>query len=138
MNYLSDLTDDWVELENLTETIPLSTEQLDQALELSNQIGNEAKKWQVYLQVLALLSFEEWLQQREPDISIEREGVSVLQPQYANALDAICNLRVGEFKICLIPTISFSDEEVTVPRAVVDLPEFTAHFYIVIGIEEEL
>ena len=138
MNYLSDLTDDWVELENLTETIPLSTEQLDQALELSNQIGNEAKKWQVYLQVLALLSFEEWLQQREPDISIEREGVSVLQPQYANALDAVCNLRVGEFKICLIPTISFSDEEVTVPRAVVDLPEFTAHFYIVIGIEEEL
>ncbi len=80
MNYLTDLTDDWVEFEKLTETIPLEAEQLDQALELSDQIGNEARKWQVYLQVLALLSFEEWLQQREPDISIERERSSVLQP----------------------------------------------------------
>jgi hypothetical protein len=138
MNYLTDLIDDWVEFENLTETIPLEAEQLDQALELSNQIGNEARKWQVYLQGLALLSFEEWLQQREPEISVDRERSSVLQPQYANALDAVCNLNIGEFRVCLIPTISFSDEEVTVARAVVDLPEFAAHFYVIIGIEEEL
>jgi hypothetical protein len=138
MNYLTDLTDDWVEFENLTETIPLESEQLDQALELSDQIGNEARKWQVYLQVLALLSFEEWLQQREPEICVNRERCSVLQPQYANALDAVCNLNIGEFRVCLIPTISFSDKEVTVPRAVVDFPEFAAHFYVIIGIEEEL
>jgi hypothetical protein len=138
MNYLTDLTDDWVEFEKLTETIPLEAEQLDQALELSDQIGNEARKWQVYFQVLALLSFEEWLQQREPEICVNRERSSVLQPEYANALDAVCNLNIGEFRVCLIPTISFSDEEVTVPRAVIDLPEFTAHFYVVIGIEEEL
>jgi hypothetical protein len=138
MNSLSNLTDEWVEFENLTETIPLEPEQFDQAGELSEQIGNEARKWQVYLQALALLSFEEWLQQREPEISLERERASVLQPQYANAINAVCNLNVGEFKVCLIPNISFSDEEVIVPRAIIDLPEFTAHFYVVIGIEEEL
>jgi hypothetical protein len=138
MNSLSDLTDDWVEFENFTETIPLEPEQFDQAGELSDRIGNEARKWQVYLQALALLSFEEWLQQREPEISVNRERASVLQPQYANAIDAVCNLNVGEFKVCLIPTISFTDEEVIIPRAVRDLPEFTAHFYVVIGIEEEL
>ncbi len=138
MNSLSDLTDDWVEFENLTETIPLEPEQFDHAVELSEQIGNEARKWQVYLQALALLSFEEWLQQREPEISVNREHASVLQPQYANAINAVCNLNVGEFKVCLIPNISFSDEEVIVPRAIIDLPEFTAHFYVVIGIEEEL
>ncbi|HEY9296875.1 MAG TPA: DUF1822 family protein, partial [Phormidium sp.] len=55
-----------------------------------------------------------------------------------NAIDAVFNLRVGEFKVCLIPTITLTDKEVTIPRAVVDLPEFTAHFYVVIGIEEEL
>lgn len=138
MNYLTDLTEDWVEFENSSETITLEPEQLKQALELSNQVGDEARKWQVYLQALALLSFEEWLQQREPEISIERESSSVWQPQYANAIDAVCNLKIGEFKVCLIPTISFTDEEVIVPRAVVDLPEFTAHFYVVVGIEEEL
>ena len=138
MNSLSNLTDEWVEFENLTETIPLEPEQFDQAGELSDRIGNEARKWQVYLQALALLSFEEWLQQREPEISLERERASVLQPQYANAINAVCNLNVGEFKVCLIPNISFSDEEVIVPRAIIDLPEFTAHFYVVIGIEEEL
>lgn len=137
-NYLTDFTDDLVEFEGLTETIPLEPEQLDQALELTHQIGNEARHWQIYLQVLALLSFEEWLQKREPEMPLQREQASVLQPQYANAIDAVCNLRVGEFKVCLIPTISFTEEKVTLPRAVVDLPELTAHFYVVIGIEEEL
>ncbi|MBD1841770.1 DUF1822 family protein [Coleofasciculus sp. FACHB-64] len=138
MNYLTDLTDDWVEFEELAETIPLESEQLDQAVELSNQVGKEDRKWQIYLQALSLLSFEEWLRKREPEISLNREHSSVLQPQYVNAIDAVFNLRVGEFKVCLIPTITLTDKEVTIPRAVVDLPEFTAHFYVVIGIEEDL
>lgn len=137
MNYLT-LTDDWVEFEELTETISLEPEQLDQAVELSRQVGNEDRKWQIYLQALSLLSFEEWLRKREPEISLDREYSSVLQPQYANAIDAVFNLRVGEFKVCLIPTITLTDKEVTIPRAAVDLPEFMAHFYVVIGIEEEL
>ncbi|MBD2741859.1 DUF1822 family protein [Coleofasciculus sp. FACHB-1120] len=138
MNYLTDLTDDWVELEELPETIPLESEQLDQAVELSNQVGNEDRKWQTYLQALILLSFEEWLRKREPEIFLDREHSSVFQPQYTNAIDAVFNLRVSKFKVCLIPTITLTDKEVTIPRAVVDLPEFTAHFYIVIGIEEDL
>ncbi|MEP0856094.1 DUF1822 family protein [Trichocoleus sp. DQ-U1] len=138
MNYLTDLADDWVELEELPETIPLESEQLDQAVELSNQVGNEDRKWQIYLQALSLFSFEEWLRKREPEIFLYRERSSVFQPQYANAIDAVFNLRISEFKVCLIPTITLTDKEVTTPRAVVDIPEFTAHFYIVIGIEEDL
>ena len=138
MNYLTDVIDDWLEFEDFSETIPFYEEQLSQALELSNLVGNESRKWQVYLQGLTLLSFEEWLRKREPEISLDKEHSSVLQPKYANAIDAVCNLRIGEFKLCLIPTISFTDEEITIPRSVVDLPEFKAHFYVVIGIEEEL
>jgi hypothetical protein len=138
MSYLTDLADDWVEFEELTETIPLEPEQLDQAVELSSQVGNEDRRWQIYLQALTLLSFEEWLRKREPEISLDKEHSSVLQPPYANAIDAVFNLKVGEFKICLIPTITLTDKEVTIPRAAVDLPEFAAHFYVVIGIEEEL
>ncbi|MBD1892186.1 DUF1822 family protein [Coleofasciculus sp. FACHB-SPT9] len=138
MNYLTDLTDDWVELEELPETIPLESEQLDQAVQLSNQVGNEDRKWQIYLQALSLFSFEEWLRKREPEIYLDKEHSSVLQPQYANAIDAVFNLRIGEFKVCLISTITLTDKELTIPRAVVDLPEFAAHFYVFIGIEEEL
>ncbi|MBD1893389.1 DUF1822 family protein [Coleofasciculus sp. FACHB-129] len=138
MNYLTDLTDDWVELEELPETIPLESEQLDQAVQLSNQVGNEDRKWQIYLQALSLFSFEEWLRKREPEIYLDKEHSSVLQPQYANAIDAVFNLRIGEFKVCLIPTITLTDKEITIPRAAVDLPEFAAHFYVFIGIEEEL
>ncbi len=137
-NGLTDITDDWLEFEGLTETIYLEPEQCNQALNLSNQVRNETRKWQIYLQALALFGFEEWLQKREPEISIHSEHASVVQPQYAQVIDAVCNVKVGEFKICLIPTICFTDEEVTFPRAVVDLPELTAHFYVVIGIEEEL
>ncbi|MBD2088250.1 DUF1822 family protein [Coleofasciculus sp. FACHB-542] len=138
MNYLTDLTDDWVELEELPETIPLESEQFDQAVQLSNQVGNEDRKWQIYLQALSLFSFEEWLRKREPEIYLDKEHSSVLQPQYANAIDAVFNLRIGEFKVCLIPTITLTDKEITIPRAAVDLPEFAAHFYVFIGIEEEL
>ena len=137
MSYLTDLTDDWVEFEELTETIPLEPEQLDQAVELSSQVGNEDRKWQIYLQALTLLSFEEWLRKREPEMSLDREHSSVVQPKYANEIDAVFNLRVSEFKVCLIPNITLTDKEATIPRAVVDLPEFTAHFYVVIGIEED-
>lgn len=138
MNDLSDLTDDWVEFEGLTETISLEPAQYEQALELSEQAINDSRKWSIYLQALALFSFEEWLQKREPGIALESEQASVWQPQYTQVIDAICNLKVGEFKVCLIPTISFADEEVTVSRVIVDLPEFIPHFYVIIGVEEEL
>lgn len=135
---MTNLTDDYVEFETELEIIPLELEQSQQALEISQTLRNEFRRWQLYLQALALQAFEEWLQKREPGILINPEKSSVFQPSHANVIDAVYNLRVGEFKVCLIPTISLTSEEVTVPRAVVDLPEFIAHFYVVIGIEEEL
>jgi len=137
-NYITNLTNDFVEFESELEIIVLEPEQPQQALEISQFLRNESRRWHLYLQALALLAFEEWLQKREPNIFINKEQSSVFQLSHANLIDAVCHLSVGEFKVCLIPTISFTDEEVTVPRAVLDLPEFTAHFYVVIGIEEDL
>jgi hypothetical protein len=138
MNSRFDLTNDFVELEEGLEIITLESNKIEQALVMTQQFLNHSRQWQFNLQTLALFAFEEWLQKREPMISINRETSSVLQPQYANLIDAVCNLQIGEFKVCLIPTICFTEEEVTVPRAVVDLPELNAHFYVVIGIDEEL
>src|ERR687885_2493417 len=120
-----------------TEIVDLSPEAIDQAVELSLQIPNEERQWQTYLNVLALYGFEEWLGTRTTDLIINREHCSVLQPAMANAIEAVCNLKVGEFKVCLIATGSLTDEEVTLPRAVVDLPEFVPHFYVLVAVQEE-
>ncbi|NES85899.1 MAG: DUF1822 family protein [Moorea sp. SIO2B7] len=137
-NYLTDLTFDLLEFEGLTETIELEQKQSEEALQLSQKVKTKGRQWQVYLQYLALFGFEEWLHKRAVEIPVNRKKCSVVQPQYANFMDAVCNLQVGDFKVCLIPSICFTDEEITIPRAVVDLPEFKAHFYVAIGIDSEL
>ena len=119
------------------EAIDLSSEVIQEAVELSTQILNEERQWQTYLNVLALGSFQHWLGSRAPELTINRDQCSVLKPATANAIEAACNLKVNGFNICLIATGSLSDEEVTLPRAVVDLPEFVPHFYVLVEVQEE-
>lgn len=139
---MDDLIDNLFDLSDNIETIELEPEQCEKALQISQDIRIERKQWHVYLQALALFAFAEWLEKREPSLSIShtvhQEISSILKPEYANLINAVYNLQIGEFKVCLIPIISFSEDGVTIPRAVVDIAEFNNHFYIVIAVEEEL
>lgn len=139
MNYsLNRTAQIWLDFEPLaTESVNLSPEVVDEAVALSLNIPNEERQWQTYLNALALFGFEEWLEGRSADVTINREQCSVLQPSLANAIEAVCNLNVNGFNLCLIATGSLSDEEVMLPRAVVDLPEFVPHFYVLVEVEEE-
>lgn len=119
------------------EEIWLEPEHFDKALQLSNQVSGEVNQWQTYVNVLALLGFLEWLSERVTDFPVDQENCSVLQPQYANFIAAICNLKICEFNLCLITTESLSDERVIVPRAAIDLPNFVAHFYVILEVQEE-
>lgn len=49
----------------------------------------------------------------------------------------MANLQVGEFKLCLIPTASLTDLQVTLPKIVVDLPQYVPHFYVLVEVLEE-
>ena len=118
--------------------VELEAEQIQLARQQASLIKNKSRRWHVYLQSLALTSLELWLQQREPLLRIKKEGCSVFQLGYANFIDAVCNLEIGKFRVCLLPTVSWSNEEIIVPRAIIDLPELTAHFYVIIAIEDEL
>ncbi len=120
------------------ECIWLDSEQFEQAVQMSNQVISEPRQWQTYLNGLALLSFTQWLQEKLANILISDNCCSLRQPKYANVIEAVCNLIVGEFKLCLITSESLLDEVVTVPIAAIDLPEFAAHFYVVIEVQEEL
>jgi Protein of unknown function (DUF1822) len=120
------------------EAIALDSSQIHRAIEISDSIPSPLRQWQVYLNALALFGFEQWLGERDGNLAIFSEECTILQPKYANTIDAVCNLRVGDFKVCLIATGSLMDEEITLPKAAIDLPEFAAQFYVVMEIQEEL
>ncbi|MBD2771957.1 DUF1822 family protein [Iningainema tapete] len=120
-----------------TSAIILSPDEINQAVEFSSQINNSTYQWQTYLNVLALFAFEQWLKERDNSLSINREQCTVFQPAIANAISTVSNLQVGEFKLCLIATGSLTDEEVLITRAVVDLPEYLTHFYVLVEVLEE-
>ena len=125
-NFISDLTNDLFGIDNNLEIISLE-EQYQQAFLISEQINNQSRKWQVYFQCLALFAFEEWLYEREPSLTVNTENSSTLQHQYANLIDAVCNLEVGNFQVCLIHSMLLTHEEIAIPREAIDLPEYPAH-----------
>lgn len=117
--------------------ISLTPEQIDRAIELSNSIINPQQQWQTYLNALALFGFTSWLEERDSSIQVNSANCSVTQPQYANYIDGVFNLTVGEFKVCLLTNGVAVDELITSPRAVLELPEYAAHFYILVNVIEE-
>ncbi|MUG93435.1 DUF1822 family protein [Scytonema sp. UIC 10036] len=120
-----------------TSAIALSYDDIERAAEISDRIPDELKQWQVYLNCLALFAFEQWLEERAESIAINRDKCTILQPAFANFINGVANLQVGEFKVCLIATGSLSDEMVSLPRVVIDLPEFIPHFYVLVEVLEE-
>jgi hypothetical protein len=138
ISYPLNTPDKWLDFDILpTEAILLSPSQINQAAEYSRQIPEPSRAWQTYLNALALFGFEQWLEQRDSELTLHQEDCSVFQPSVANAIATVCNLKVNDFKLCLIATGSLSDEQITLPRAIVDLPEFVPHFYVLVEIQEE-
>lgn len=139
MNNYSNLTAEmWLDFEVLPiETITLSPAAIDRAATLSAQIPNPQRQWQTYLNTLGMFGFQEWLAQRDSAIKIEVEKTSIFKPEIANVIEAVIDLIINNFKVCLITTGSLTDEEVIIPKAIIDLPEFVPHFYVLMEVEEE-
>ncbi|MDJ1181346.1 DUF1822 family protein [Roseofilum sp. BLCC_M91] len=97
-----------------------------------------ADNWSNYTQALAILGFYGWLGDREPTLALDPDPLRVLNRLYSQHLNAIFHLPVNGFKVCLLPTISWSEEEVAVPRVAVELAEFTDQLYIIVSLDEDL
>jgi hypothetical protein len=119
------------------QTIVLESEHFQQAVEWSDRLPTEMAQWKTYLNWLMLFGFQTWLHQRAPDLVLEAEHCSIANPAVATLLDAVSNLEIAGFKVCLIRLERGEEKTVTVPRAVVDLPEFIAHFYVLVDVLEE-
>lgn len=119
------------------EILWLEPEDFDRAKATSDILETEELQWQVYLTVLALLSFEGWLITKLENCQVNIKDSSIFNPRSTQFFDAACNVRVGDFKVCVIATENPADEIVSIPKAAIDLPEFAAHFYIFVEVLEE-
>ncbi|MEQ9667310.1 DUF1822 family protein [Coleofasciculus sp. G2-EDA-02] len=119
------------------ETIQLGDDAINQAIHLAQPIANEQRQWQTYLNALALFGFEAWLAERSSDLTVNRDRTSLFDPATANLIEAVCHLNVNGFNLCLIAQGSLIDDQVSLPRTVVDIPEFIPHFYVVVDVQEE-
>ncbi len=127
-----------LEFERLpTESLSLEPKKVNQALQLSSQIPDESRQWQTYLNALALFSFIKWLEERDDNLTVNWQESTIAKPELANVFPVVTNLQVGQFKICLITLDSVFDERVSLPRLVIDLPEFIPHFYVLVEVAEE-
>lgn len=129
---------DLLDSEALTdEGIELSNEQIDRAIQLSQPIPQPNQQWQIYLHGLALVGFEQWLDEWAPDLTVDASSCSIGQPPYANLIDAICHLQVGRLDLCLIATPVIMSSTINLPKAVVDLPQFVPDVYVLVEVQEE-
>ena len=114
--------------------ISLTDDQIEQAIQHNKTIKDPAQQWQLHLNSLTLLGFEQWLNQRASDVSINSSQNSLMQLD--KKLPVVCNVIVNDFKICLIPVESQPDE-VELPSRVIASPELVAHFYVTVAVYEE-
>ncbi|BAY83943.1 hypothetical protein NIES267_34370 [Calothrix parasitica NIES-267] len=89
---------------------------------------NHNTSWQIYLNTLALLGLEVWLEKSLPDEVIIRDIDRITTAGYLNA---------DKFKICAIATESLLCEVVEIPKAIIENPGNFAHFYVVVEVLEE-
>jgi hypothetical protein len=110
-----------------SETIWLESEQIDRTRAAIDPLASEVHQWQMYLNTLAAIGLERWLQRHGANRSIDRT-------QCINEVGAIYNFQVNGFKLTLLVKEHVLDEVVEIPTAAIELP---AHFYIPIEVSEE-
>ncbi|MEA5476756.1 DUF1822 family protein [Pseudanabaena galeata UHCC 0370] len=119
------------------DAIALSSSSLQTAANLSELVTTRSQQWQAYFNSLALFGFETWLQERAPDVRLERDNASVFEPNQAGAIAATYGITVNQFRVCLIPIDSEPDTAISLSRILIESVEFRPHFYVLVELYEE-
>ena len=113
------------------EIIWLEEVYFQRAKHLSNSFDSEkSTKWQTYQNFLTLLGVKEWLNQRKPQATILHQNCQSID-------NVLTNLKLGEFKLCIITLDQLFGTVVNLPKQVVKHPNLAAHFYLVVEVIEE-
>ncbi len=119
------------------DAIALSSSSLQTAANLSELVATRSQQWQAYFNALALFGFEAWLQERAPDVRLERDNASVFEPNQSGAIAATYGITVNQFRVCLIPIDSEPSTSISLSRALIESAEFRPHFYVLVELYEE-
>ncbi|MGK7891166.1 MAG: DUF1822 family protein, partial [Leptolyngbyaceae cyanobacterium] len=119
------------------QTITLSPDMMDRA-QLVSQTVRSPERWQAYQNAIALFGVQQWLAERDIDITAAVETSSVYDGAIAGLLNGVCNLQIGQFRVCVIPLGSLTDDHVAVPRATLELADHVPHLFIGVEVQEEL
>ncbi|MEB3293588.1 MAG: DUF1822 family protein [Synechococcales bacterium] len=137
---------DWEYEPQGTEWVYLDEERVATAIALGDRVPQTSNAaigcatdhtWQAYLHGLALQGFQQWLQERNPDLTTDLESATLLLPTPERSIGAICNLAVNQFRVCLILTESWTEDQIRFPQAVLESPDLQAQFYVAIAVYEE-
>jgi hypothetical protein len=126
---------DFLDTEALTEEqIELSPAQMEQAVRLSQSGCDSSQQWQLYLHALGLLGFKQWLEEWAPDLEIA-DACGFIDS--SNHSLETCQISVEKFNLCLIAISTSLDPTINLPQAIVELPQFIPHIYVLIEVQEE-
>lgn len=100
---------------------------IDRAWSLSQTAGNSASRWQNYLNQLALAVFLPWLQAEE-DATAKVESQANLAAKWE--LINGTAIAIKNAKLVLIPSESEDQSELRVPQEWIDIPSWTADYYL--------
>ena len=120
-----------------TQTITLSVDHLERARTLSQSVRSP-ERWQAYQNAIALFGVQQWLAERGIDIASTLEQCSVYGGAIAGLLSGVCTLSVNDFKLCVLPIGSLTDEWISVPRASLELDPYVPHCFVGVDVREEL
>ena len=133
--------------ELLASMIWLEPEYFEVAKNISNQHTSETDQWRAYLNGLALFGFENWLQERNPDIKVNLDKCSIFEKEIEKLLFTghgeqiyypgfVCNIAVGDFQVCLVTIDNLINDFITIPSIIINSPKYAAHFYILVEVLE--
>lgn len=114
------------------DSICLTLEQVNLAADRSQTLTTHPRQqWQAYLNILARLGMIEWLRQRAPELSVEKDSIELSN-------SSIYQLQVGNFRLNLMVTDSSQNSEVCVPRAILENSQAQSNFYVLIEVIEDV
>ncbi len=119
-----------------TDSITLTSAQIDRALLLSQNITAPNDQWSCYIQTLALLGIQTWLQNRSPELLLQSEWLSASDPSTILSLHTIAQLQVGETRLHLLPIGYVNDPLVSVP--LITQQDRLPDIYVLVEVLEEI
>jgi len=124
--------------ENTNNIIQIRDEQIKSALQFSKKYRIYPQYSGIYNLMIGLASLENWIQQYYLPINFDFHQHSFKSESHCLFTSFISGLKLGKFQGCLLIRDDPFSNFIEVPEVAVNSPIFSAHFYLIAEIIEEI